>query len=56
MTYEKSMNARRFIEFLKRLLHDESRPVFLIVDGHPVHRSRTRGSWILGVLATSHIR
>ncbi len=40
MTYEKSMNAARFIEFLKRLLHDETRPVFLIVDGHPVHRSR----------------
>ena len=40
MLYEKSMNAQRFIEFLKRLLHDEPRPVFLIVDGHPVHRSR----------------
>ena len=40
MLYEKSMNAQRFIEFLKRLLHDESRPIFLIVDGHPVHRSR----------------
>lgn len=40
MLYEKSMNAQRFIEFLKRLLHDESRPIFLVVDGHPVHRSR----------------
>lgn len=40
MLYEKSMNAQRFIEFLKRLLNDEPRPIFLIVDGHPVHRSR----------------
>ena len=48
MTYEKSMNARRFIEFLKRLLHDESRPVFLIVDGHPVHRSRAVKNFVEG--------
>ncbi len=40
MLYEKSMNAQRFIEFLKRLLNDEPRRIFLIVDGHPVHRSR----------------
>ena len=40
MLYEKTMSAQRFIEFLKRLLHDEPRPIFLIVDGHPVHRSR----------------
>ena len=40
MLYEKTMNAQRFIAFLKRLLHDEPRPIFLIVDGHPVHRSR----------------
>ena len=29
-----------FIEFLKRLLHGVKRPVFLIVDGHPTHRSK----------------
>ena len=40
MLFEKTLNAQRFIEFLKRLLHDEQRPIFLIVDGHPVHRSR----------------
>ncbi len=40
MLYEKSMNAQRFIEFLKRLLNDEPRRIFLIVDGHPVHCSR----------------
>lgn len=40
MTFKGSMNAERFIEFLKRLLKDEKRPVHLVVDGHPVHRSR----------------
>src|SRR5208283_4704557 len=29
-----------FINFCKRLMHDTSGLVFLIVDGHPVHRSK----------------
>ena len=40
MTVEGRMNAGKFIEFLKRLLHNAKRPVFLIVDGHPSHRAR----------------
>jgi transposase len=28
-----------FIDFLKRPLFKREKPVFLIVDGHPVHRS-----------------
>jgi transposase len=32
-------NSRCFIGFLKRLVHDAERPIFLVVDGHPVHRS-----------------
>ncbi len=40
MTVEGRMNAGKFIEFLKRLLHNARRPVFLIVDGHPSHRAR----------------
>jgi len=31
--------AKRFIEFLDRLLYGATAPIFLIVDGHPVHRS-----------------
>lgn len=31
--------ARQFCEFLRRLVHGAQRPIFLIVDGHPVHRS-----------------
>lgn len=39
MTVKGKMTADRFIEFLERLLKNQSKPVFLIVDGHPVHRS-----------------
>ena len=32
-------NAGVFIEFLKRLVHGTESPTFLVLDGHPVHRS-----------------
>jgi len=35
-----TLTAPKFIDFCKRLLHDADRPVFLILDGHPVHRSK----------------
>ena len=37
---EGTLNAAKFIAFCKRLLHDTDGPVFLILDGHPVHRSK----------------
>jgi len=40
MTVDGRMNAQKFIEFLKRLIHDAPRPVFLIVDRHPSHRAK----------------
>jgi len=39
MTIKGRLNSDRFIEFLKRLIHNAQHPVFLIVDGHPAHRS-----------------
>lgn len=33
------MIGPKFIPFLRRLLHRAERRIFLIVDGHPVHRS-----------------
>lgn len=42
------MNAGRFIEFLDRLTHNQSRPVFLIVDGHPSHRARKVSEYVRG--------
>jgi transposase len=39
MATEKSVNSPVFIEFLKRLIANASRPVFLILDNSSVHRS-----------------
>lgn len=35
-----TLTTAKFIDFLKRLLVNRDAPVFLIVDGHPVHRSK----------------
>lgn len=37
--YDSTFTATVFIDFCTRLLHDADGPVFLILDGHPVHRS-----------------
>lgn len=34
------VNAAVFIEFLKRLLVNADKPIFLIVDGHPSHKAK----------------
>ena len=39
MLTAKSVTARVFIEFLRRLITGATRPVYMIVDGHPSHRS-----------------
>jgi transposase len=39
MLTEKGLSADLFIEFLKRLIVGVNHPVFLILDGHPAHRS-----------------
>lgn len=39
MTHNGKVNAKVFCEFLKRLIHNVANKIFLIVDGHPVHRS-----------------
>jgi transposase len=39
MCREGRLSASVFIEFLERLLLNQPAPIFLIVDGHPVHRS-----------------
>jgi transposase len=39
MTYSGKMKAPVFCEFLKRLIHNASTKIFLVLDGHPVHRS-----------------
>jgi transposase len=37
--YEGTLNGEVFVDFCKRLLHDTPGPVFLVLDGHPAHRS-----------------
>jgi transposase len=39
MVTEQRLSAGLFVEFLQRLLHRQTQAIFLIVDGHPVHRS-----------------
>ncbi|MDY0138031.1 MAG: IS630 family transposase [Thiomicrospira sp.] len=40
MLHEGSVNAEVFLEFLKRLMVGATKPVFLIVDGHPIHKAK----------------
>jgi len=46
MTVKGSITADVFVEFLKRLLCNASRSVFLIVDGHPTHRSKAVSKFV----------
>ena len=40
MTVRGRVGARVFLEFLKRLIHNAERMIFLIVDGHPAHKAK----------------
>ncbi len=40
MVTESRVTADVFIDFLRRLLHNAKRSVYLIVDGHPIHRAK----------------
>jgi transposase len=40
------INASWFCEFLRRLVHKAPRPLFLIVDGHPMHKSKMVGDLV----------
>lgn len=46
MIFEGKFNADVCITFLKRLIKDAKRKIFLILDGHPVHKSKKVKSWI----------
>jgi len=40
MVHEGRLNGVVFMEFLKRLVHNAARPIFLVLDGHSAHKSR----------------
>ena len=46
MVFKKRFTAKVMIEFLKRLLRHSPRKIFLVVDGHPVHRSTKVKRWL----------
>jgi len=46
MVFKSRFNTPVMIEFLRRLIRSVNRKVFLIVDGHPVHRSRKLKRWL----------
>jgi len=46
MVVEGRFTAAVVIEFCTRLLHDAPGPVFLIVDGHSVHRARAVADFV----------
>jgi transposase len=46
MVFKERFTAQVFLEFLRRLLRQIDRRVYLIIDRHPVHRSRRVQNWV----------
>jgi transposase len=47
MGFSGKLNSDKFIEFLKRLIHNAKNSIYLIVDRHPVHRSAKVREYVL---------
>jgi len=47
MTVEGTVDAGVFVRFLRRLIDRQARPVFLIVDGHSIHKSKKVKDFLL---------
>lgn len=43
-----TLDAGKFIDFCDKLLSDTDKPIFLVVDGHPVHRSKPVKEYVAG--------
>lgn len=46
MTFRTNFTQPMFLEFLRRLVRRATRRIFLIVDGHPVHRGAKVRRWV----------
>jgi len=46
MVFKERFEAEVFLEFLRRLVRQSGRKVYLVVDRHPVHRSRKIKNWL----------
>jgi len=54
MVFKRHFTAEVLINFLKRLIRQSKRKVFLIIDGHPVHKSAKVKKWLAA--KQKHIR
>jgi transposase len=54
LVYKQRFTSRVFLGFLRRLVRQVGRRAFLIVDGHPVHRSAEVKRWV--VAHARHLR
>ena len=48
MAFEQRFDVDVFLQFMKRLIHQADRKIFLIVDEHPVHRDKKVKRWLAG--------
>jgi hypothetical protein len=46
MTIKGKLTSECFINFLERLMKNQDKLIYLIVDGHPVHRSTCVRSFV----------
>lgn len=46
MVFKDRFRVAVFLDFLRRLTRQAGRKVYLIVDGHPVHRSQAAAKWV----------
>jgi len=46
MVFKSRFRSPVFLEFIKRLLKQSEKKVYLIIDGHPVHRSKKIKEWV----------
>jgi len=47
MVFNQRFTTAVFIDFLKRLIKGSKQMIFLILDGHPVHKSKKVKSWLV---------
>ena len=46
MIYEGALNTTIFLNFLRRLIREAPRKLFVVVDNLPVHRARRVTAWV----------
>ena len=56
MTFKESMNVATLQEFLRRLMHDEPRPIYLILDNLRVHHATLIRDWLAEDEVARHLK